>query len=258
MSTRLEEKAHRREERLEREQAAAAAGARRRRLLILGAVFVSALGVLIAGIAISQSGSSGGGRTSADTQAVRTLFAGIPQKGNVLGKQDAPATLVEYADLQCPVCAAYTSDVLPTVLKDYVRAGRLNTELRLIPIIGPDSVPASRAAAAASLQNRMWQFSDLFYRDQGVENSGYVTDGFLGDLARATPGLNGSRALRQTGSAPVTRLVNDWAASARAAGVNGTPTFFITPRGGTPAQLSGYQLEPGSFSAALDSALRSK
>src|SRR5947207_606368 len=110
---------------------------------------------------------------------LRDQFKGIPQSGRVLGRSDAPVTMVEFADLQCPFCAQYAQDALPTVVSRYIRAGKLKLELRLIAIIGPDSGKARRMAAAAQRQNRLWNFAELFYRNQGEENSGYVTDPFL-------------------------------------------------------------------------------
>jgi protein-disulfide isomerase len=92
--------------------------------------------------------------------------------------------MVEFVDLQCPFCAQYTRDVLPTLINRYVRPGKLSIELRPLTFIGDDSRVAGQAAAAAAQRNRLWQFADLFYLNQGPENSGYVTADFLRSLAR--------------------------------------------------------------------------
>lgn len=65
---------------------------------------------------------------------------GIPQSGNVLGSSSAHVTLIEYADPQCPACRLYTETIVPTVVNDYVRPGKIDTEYRGFPFIGPDSV----------------------------------------------------------------------------------------------------------------------
>ena len=60
-----------------------------------------------------------------------------------------------------------------------MRKGTAKYEFRQYTIIGPESTPAAKAALAASEQNRYWNYIELFYRNQGTENSGYVTDDFL-------------------------------------------------------------------------------
>ena len=117
-------------------------------------------------------------------------FAGIPEQGTFLGDPKAPATLVEFADLQCPFCAQFARDALPGLLSEWVRPGRLRLDLRLVSIIGPDSRVAARMAGAAALQDRLWPFAELFFLNQGTENSGYVTTPFLSAIATATPGLD--------------------------------------------------------------------
>lgn len=110
-------------------------------------------------------------------------FAGIEQDGIALGRPAAPATLVEFADLQCPFCAVYATDVLPTVLDRYVRKGKLRLELNLLTFLGGDSVRGGKLAAAAAAQDRLWDFTDGFYAQQGTENTGYADDAFLREVA---------------------------------------------------------------------------
>ena len=94
-------------------------------------------------------------------------------------------TLIEFADLQCPFCAQYTTSALPTVIEDYVRTGRLKMELRLLRFIGPDSEraaprwPPRRAAEQAAGTS-----STSSTATRAQENSGYVTDAFLRRVAR--------------------------------------------------------------------------
>src|SRR4051794_32952011 len=91
----------RRAARLETERAAAARENRTRRLWRLGAV-AAAAALLVAG-AIVVSG--GGGAKPGAPAATSSLFAGVPERGGVLGDPSAPLTVTEYVDLQCPVCA---------------------------------------------------------------------------------------------------------------------------------------------------------
>ena len=262
MSTKSERRAAARAIREQQERAERRSAERRRRLVQLGgAVALAAVVVVVAAVVLSGGGgsegraSSGGAPSAAQSREVGALFAGIPQRGTVLGDRRAPATLTEFADLQCPFCAEYARDVLPTVVRDYVRPGRLRLDLQLIGFIGPDSVRAARMAAAAGMQNRMWPFAELFYRDQGQENSGYVTDGFLRGIGSAVPGLDVQRALRQR-SSPAAPAPCRARARRRPRGVESTPTFFVTRGGGQPRALELQTLTPGEFTAKLDAALR--
>src|SRR4029079_6162560 len=115
--------------------------------------------------------------------AATAAFKGIPQSGIALGSPKAPVTMVEFAALQCPCCAEYQRGVFPTILKRYVRTGKVRVELRLLRFLGPDSDRLARGAAGAEAQDRMCQCVELAYQRQGAENSGYATDDFINSLA---------------------------------------------------------------------------
>ncbi len=238
---------------MEAERHRAEAERRRRRLIQLGAVLLSAALIVGVLIAVSQSGDDNGGPVAGGRE-VAALFAGVPQSGNMLGDPNAPGTMVEYADLQCPFCAQYAGDVLPDVVRRYVRPGDVRLELAPIVVIGPDSELGARAAVAAGLQDKMWQFAEVFYRNQGVENSGYVDDGFIRDVAAQVPGLDPDRLLADMDSASVGRRVASFERRARQLGVSTTPSFFVARKGGAPQRLVVGSLAIGSFTDALDRA----
>jgi protein-disulfide isomerase len=238
-----------------------------RRLLLLGGAILAAVVVVVVAIVVSQGGSddsgdggagpsaSGGQAQQSQSADVEKLFGGIPQNGVTLGEPDAPATLIEFADLQCPFCAQYTTGALPTVIQDYVRSGRLKMQLRLLRFIGPDSERGAEVAAAATMQNKGWDYSDLFYRNQGQENSGYATDAFLERLARETPGLDVNQLESDLDSPPAQKLIRQAERQANQLGVSGTPTFFIQKGNGAPQQLQLNSLDADSVTAEIDSAL---
>ncbi|MGB7589326.1 MAG: thioredoxin domain-containing protein, partial [Solirubrobacterales bacterium] len=175
----------RREERLQRE-GEAEQQARRRRLLQLGsaAVFLAVVVVAVL-IVVNQNQSSGGNSNLESVDLVRKELAGIPQSGLVLGDPQAKVTLLEFGDLQCPVCKGYAEEILPNVIESKVRSGTAKIEFRNFTIISEESVAAGAAAIAAGRQGRGWNFIELFYRNQGEEDSGYVTDAFLTAVAKA-------------------------------------------------------------------------
>jgi protein-disulfide isomerase len=177
----------RRTERVAAEGEAAAANRRRRALqLSAGAAFLAVIAVVVVVIVAGSGSESGGDPTDiVEAGAVDALLAKSPQKQLTLGQADAPVHLYEYGDLQCPYCKAFSEEEVPAVIEGAVDAGKAKITFRNMLIIGPDSLPAGAAAIAAGAQGRGWNYIETFYRNQGEENSGYVTEGFLEAVARA-------------------------------------------------------------------------
>jgi protein-disulfide isomerase len=210
---------------------------RERRLWLLAGAGVVAAVIVAVAIVISQ-----GGAEDESEPAPPPRVAAIPQDGVSLGDPDAPATLIEFADLQCPFCAEFATGELPGVIDDYVRPGRLRLELRLLAFLGPDSVRGRQVAHAAALQDRMWGFTDRFFRDQGPENSGYATDSFLQRLARQTPGLDVDQLSEDFGNPEAEALTRQADRLGRQLGVEGTPSFYLVRDGGEPEPIEIDQL----------------
>jgi protein-disulfide isomerase len=226
-----------REQRRAARQAAEAAekarAARKRRLLQLGGVAGLAAVVLVVVIALS-----GGNSTPA---AQPGMFRGIPETGGVLGQADAPVTVTEYLDLQCPVCATASQTVLPGVVDNYVRTGKVKLEARTLHFLGEDSVRGARMAAGAEQQGKLWPFLEAFYAKQGTENSGYVTDDFLRDVA-AEAGVDADAALKYAASAAAERPLTKANEDAGRLKINGTPTFTVQRGDGPLKVVSADQL----------------
>lgn len=221
--------------------------------LLLGALLVglSQLSVHQGKTGAGVGTPSGGVTAIAPTAA---LLDGIPQRGNTLGSAKAPVQLVEYADLQCPYCSVYSRDVLPTLIRDYVRTGKVQLVYRGLAFIGPDSVSALRTATAAAAQNRMWNVVELLFANQGTENA-WVSDGLLRSIVTAA-GASPTRVFATRDGATVTRSLQRWASSANANNVTGTPTFFFGRRGARLERLALSTLDVSQFRAALDGALQ--
>ena len=222
----------RRAEREAAEQAERGRATRRRHLIGLGGAVGLAAVVLAAAIALS----SGGGSTPPAAHPA-ALLRGIPEHNGVLGKPSAPTTVTEFIDLQCPICARTSQDLMPSVIRDYVRTGKVKLQARTLHFIGPDSARAARFAAAAQAQGRLWPFVETFYAQQGRENSGYVTDAFLRTIA-AESGVNAGKALAYAGTVRAQKPLTRADAEAARLGVNGTPTFVVRHRNGAPQVVS--------------------
>jgi protein-disulfide isomerase len=165
--------------------------------------------------------------------AVQAEFSGIPQRGNVLGAADAPVTLVEYIDLQCPFCREFELEVMPDLIQRYVRPGTLRVELRPIVIIGPDSTRGRNGAIAAGDQNRMFNFTQLTFVNQGTENTGWLDDDFVTRTAASIPGLSVPEFLTAMDSTKTADTAAAYDEQAAADGVSGTPTILVGRTGGT-------------------------
>lgn len=181
-------------------------------------------------------------------------LTGIPESGAVLGKPTANVTLIEYADQQCPGCRYYTLNVFPSVVNRFVRPGTVKTEYRGFPFIGSDSVKALRFLLAAERQDRLWQLQEALYRYQGRENSGWITDELVRSLASKIEGLNVNRLFTDAQSSAITQEADAAEGKASAAGIPGTPTFFIQIGRTEPYSIN-VALDPAQFRAALDDAL---
>jgi protein-disulfide isomerase len=253
--TKRELREQRRAARREAERAQAARETRRRRAWRLAAVAgVAAVAVVIA-VAVSASGGSDqpSGPATGGAQAA-ALFDGIPEHDGVLGDPNAPVTLTEYVDLQCPVCAAASKQTLPTIVNDYVRTGKVKLDARTLHFIGPDSIRAAKVAAAAERQGRLWPFLEVFYANQGQENSGYVTEAFLRSVATAA-GVNADAALAGADSQFAQQRLDRANADAQRLGVDATPTFSVAKGSGAPHVLEADGLDPSSVATALDAEL---
>ena len=224
-------------------------GDRRTQLIVIGALAVA---LVVGLIVISQAGEDDTGDESTD---VESLFSGIPQDGTVLGDPGAPLLMVEYADLQCPFCADFSTGALPTVIEEYVRPGDLRLDFQPLTFIGPDSEEAARMAAALADQDLMWQFVDLFYANQEAENSDYVDDQFVRDIAGQISGADVEAALAARDSAAVDSILADAERSASEAGISSTPSFLIGPSVDELEALEVADLEAGTFTEAIDARL---
>ncbi len=224
------EREKRREERLREEQKTGGSGEQRKRLLQFsaGAVFLAIVAVVVLIVASSGGDDSGGDASELqEVQAVDKLFAGIPQDELVLGDPDAKVELVEYGDLQCPVCKQFAEEILPPVIENQVKSGDVKVVFRNLPIIGPQSEPAGAAALAAGMQGKGWQFLDLFYHNQGAENSGYADDEFLTAIAKAVGVANIAKWDQERKSDKLTGEVEETKEEAERLGLTGTPSLAI-------------------------------
>ena len=176
-----------------------------------------------------------------DTEAapVTELDAPVdPRRDHIRGPADAPLTLVEYGDFQCPFCGRVTGVV--AALRD-----RFGDDLRYafrhlpLPDVHPDAELAAEAAEAAAAQGAFWEMHDrLFAHQDQLEPTDLL--GYATEL-----GLDVERFSRELGTGVHAERVRTDASSAQASGADGTPTFFVNGR----RQLGRYDAD--TLAAAL-------
>jgi protein-disulfide isomerase len=227
---------------------------RRQRLLQLaaGAVFL-ALAAVIALIVVSAGNSTGGDTQIEDAAEANRLLAGIPQQRMVLGDPHAPVRLIEFGDLQCPVCAGFAKEILPPIIESQVKNGEASIEFRNLRIIGDESIPAGAAALSAGEQNRGWNYLEVFYGNQGEENSGYVSDEFMLAVAKAA-GVENLAKWNQDRQ-KLTGEVEKTTEEAKELGYEATPSFAVEgPATRGDMQLLGTPQTTGALQEAIEAA----
>ena len=260
--TRKQRREQARAKRRELEQAEAASALRRTRLTQLGIVAVIVVAIII-GIVVATSGGSKKGiatkpaERNAVVTEVSSLLGGIPQSGSTLGSPTAPVTLQYFADLECPVCRQFTLGALQPLLESYARPGKLRIEFHSYQTAtrDPETFRAQQVAAlAAGKQQRAWHYIELAYRQQGEENTGYVTESYLQGLARQVPGLDLRKWASDRSSAELASSLASDEVAAKTHGFSGTPAFAIGKTGGTMQKLEYSSLtDPQSFVTAIQS-----
>jgi protein-disulfide isomerase len=243
MASRTKQKEEARARRLAEERARAERARRDRRIRTVGGVVLGAIIVVAVLIVINSGGNKGGIQTgtqqNATVTAVNQMFAGIPQSGATLGNPKAPVTMTYFGDYQCPTCRAFTLEGgFPQLVSNEVRQGKVKVVYKSYCTAtcnspNPNIFPTQQVAGlAAGKQAKFWHYTELFYREQGQEGSGYVNEAYLTALARQVTGLNLTTWQSDRNDASLTSQVTSDQTTAKHIGVSGTPTLiFQGPKG---------------------------
>ena len=175
----------------------------------------------------------------------------------VRGNQDAPITIIEFSDFQCPFCARFHVQTLPLLLEEYIETGKAKLVYRDFPIqsIHPNAMAAAVAAECADDQGKYWEFHDRLFEAQNqwdkadtVEAisifSKYAFDIGL-ELEQFNECLSGGKYVNE-----VRKDLED----GRNYGVTGTPGFFVGNEKLGFVELKGAQPFE-SFKKVIDSQL---
>lgn len=233
---------------------------KRTRLLVIaaGAVGLIVLAVIVAVIATSGKGT-GDASNIVGTEETSAMFQGVAQEGLIAGSKDAPVTLVEYVDPQCPYCAMFSTQVLPNIYKDYVKSGKVKVESKPIAFLGPDSNRGAYALVEAAKQGKGPQFLETFYKNQGKENSGYVTDDFLTAVAKSAGVAEPAKIVEAaTGHQEEVEAIGANLQAFTDAGFRGTPSWQLIDAKGKTKSFTSQEVNPtdnAAFVKLIDEAL---
>ena len=200
-------------------------------------------GALIAGAVFLSNGKNSGATTANNSgNQVQAQPAGNQPTGPVdvsadddavLGDPNAPVTLIEFSDFQCPFCRKFYTDTLPQIKKEYILTGKAKLVYRDFPLvqIHPGATPAAEGAECAKEQGKFWKMHDAIFDEQ--EKQGLGTVQFTADDVKKWAGkigLNTSKFNQCLDSRKYKQEVEKDLADGAAAGVNGTPATFINGR----------------------------
>lgn len=175
------------------------------------------------------------------------------------GDKNAPLTLVEFSDYQCPFCARHIREALPAIEREYIQTGKLRYVFRDFPIeaIHREAFKAAEAANCAGEQDKYWEMHDRLFANQralGLKD--------LGDHARAL-GLDMATFHRCLSSGKQATEIRKDIADGLRAGVRGTPTFFLGLTEPNDSKVKALRVIRGAqpytrFKEAIDSLLPSQ
>jgi protein-disulfide isomerase len=119
------------------------------------------------GVANNNGGNggaaAGGAAAAKPSSASTTAILALNSRDAILGNANAPVTIIEYGDYQCPYCAQYFSTIEPQIIQNYVNTGKAKVVFRDLPFLGAESTAAANAAQCAEDQNKLWAYHDALY-----------------------------------------------------------------------------------------------
>ncbi len=166
-------------------------------------------------------------QVAADSAAL--MEALIQSTRHFKGAADAPVTIIEFADYQCPYCGRFAEDTYPKINEAYIASGQVRIGYQHFAFLGDESLWAAEASECAADQDAFWEYHDYLFRHQSGENQGAFTKdhlkAFAADLGLDTAAFNGC-----LDSGTHSALVAGQTQAAQQVGVRSTPTFVLNGR----------------------------
>lgn len=189
--------------------------------------------------------------TAAARPAPRTL-AVKATTAHVLGKPDAPVTLVAFTDFQCPYCARFESTTFPELKRKYIDTGKLRYILRDVPLdFHPLAINAAQSVRCAGDQHKFWEMKELVFKNQNK-----IDTDSLASYAHSL-GLNDEQYRECMADNKYLADITADSKYAQSLGISGTPSFVVgAQRNGTVQGVLIVGAQPsGVFEDAIEKVL---
>ncbi len=218
-------------------------------ILLPGSIIVAAL--LVSGALVYNVGSRSLAPVLPEARADVTKMD-LVDDDVILGSADAPVTIVEFGDYQCPFCGRFFTGIEPKLREEYIKTGKARMVYRDFAFLGPESAEAAIASQCAAEQKAFWSFHDALFAaevNDGAEHNGNLNEqlfktiasGLKLDRARFDSCLSSKKYFKE-----IEKDYNDGIA----AGVRGTPATFIN------GEVISGAADYGVFKSAIDEALK--
>jgi len=175
----------------------------------------------------------------------------------IRGDQNAPITIVEFSDFQCPFCSRFQTETLPTILEEYVDTGKVKFVYRDFPIQSshPNAMPAAVASECAHEQNKYWEYHDALFERQQTWNNLKLADSIdtFKKIAKEF-GMNEDQFNSCLDSGKYVEEINKDLRDGTNYGITGTPGFFVGNEKNGFVKLIGAQ-PVEAFKKIIDSQL---
>jgi protein-disulfide isomerase len=175
-----------------------------------------------------------------DTKPIRVSIDDDPIKGS----NDAPITIVEFSDFQCPFCSRFHIQTFPLILKEYVDTGKVKFVYRDFPIQNshPNAFPAAAASECAHEQNNYWEYHNALFERQAIWNNLEISDSINTFKKFAIElGLNEDQFNSCLDSGKYIEEINKDLKDGTNYGITGTPGFLIGNEKNGFVKLTGAQ-----------------
>lgn len=160
------------------------------------------------------------------------LAAALKLRANdhILGSPGAPILVIEYADLQCPICGRFTREAFPTVKQQYIDTGKVRWVFRHYPLrsIHPCAEAGSRGVECAGDQGKFFEFVEFLYNDTSAAPCNDILKTRAESFGLDTATFNAC--IDSSATNGKSARVQEDVDTGNQARITGTPTFFINGR----------------------------